>query len=72
MMPDLTGVRGTPDPRAVDYKIVEIDGQKYLINVMPAGPEEHDETAWRFPMPHLAQDYATVIYNGPSGISAGL
>jgi hypothetical protein len=35
-------ILGAKDPRAIAEKIVEINGKKYRVNVMPPGLEEHD------------------------------
>lgn len=57
-------ILGAKDPRAISEKIVVIDGKEYRVNVLPPGPEEHDETVWRFPEPHLTEDFQTYIYHG--------
>jgi hypothetical protein len=59
-------VKGHLNPDAIDHKIIEINGEKYWVNMMPPGPEEHDTRCWPMPNPTLMQNYPSYIYNGPA------
>lgn len=62
--------KGNVDPRAVSTRVEIIDGEEYVINVMPPSPEEHDEMTWRFRKPNTFGYYEFEEYhsNAPSGL----